>query len=118
MTGLGMAVAGLAWLLWGVYLYRSSNVLERARRLPLGRSQFFRILLELTALAAFPEGLGFLVAGSAQALGASVVGLFAFIIGNLMVLPYGSCVPIGQSLAGCSHQPQSTPDRICPYLCR
>jgi hypothetical protein len=86
MTGLGMAVAGLVWLVWGVYLYRSPNVLERARRLPLGRSQFFRTLLELIALGAFPEGLGFLAAGSAQALGASVVGLFAFIIGNLILL--------------------------------
>jgi hypothetical protein len=86
MTGVGMAVAGLVWLLWGVYLYRSPNVLERARRLPLGRSQFFQTLLELIALGAFPEGLGFLVAGSTQALGASVVGLFAFIICNLMVL--------------------------------
>jgi hypothetical protein len=86
MTGLGMAVAGLVWLAWGLYLYRSPKVLERAGQLPLGRSQFFRILLELIALGAFPEGLAFLVAGSAQALGASVVGLFAFIIGNLTVL--------------------------------
>jgi hypothetical protein len=59
MTGLGMAVAGLVWLAWGVYLYRSPNVLERAGQLPLGRSQFFTILLELIALGAFPEGLGF-----------------------------------------------------------
>jgi hypothetical protein len=86
MTALGMAVLGLVLLAWGAYLYRSPNLLERVRHQPLGRSNLFQILLELIMLGTFPEGLTLVVAGSAQALGADGVGLFAYIVGNLTVL--------------------------------
>ena len=46
----------------------------------------FQILLELIVLGTFPEGLTLLVAGAAQAVGADVVGLFVYIVGNLAVL--------------------------------
>jgi hypothetical protein len=86
MTAVSMVVAGLVFLAWGGYLYRSPNALERFRQQPLGRTEVFRILLGFIALGIFPEGLGLVVAGCAQALGADGVGLFAYLIANFAVL--------------------------------
>jgi Na+-driven multidrug efflux pump len=86
MAALSMVAAGLIFLAWGAYLYRSSNVLERARKQPLGRREVFRIILEFVALGAIPEGLGLLIAGFARVLGDPVVALFAYIVSNLIVL--------------------------------
>jgi hypothetical protein len=81
MLGFGVVLAAM-----GVFMYKSPRAIEVIRREPFSKWPWWREAAQLGVIGAVPEGAGLVLSGMAHLLHADVIGVFAFIAANLVVL--------------------------------